>query len=379
MGVYVHIPFCRTKCSYCDFYSVVVGDRKKFLAVANNYLSSLRQEALFYRLQLKESCLASLFIGGGTPTLLPAEDLAGLILFLRRGLPFQAEPEVTIEANPLTLTAEDILILKEAGVNRLSLGAQAFQDHLLVKIGRTHSGEAVTNSVSLIRAAGLQNINLDLMFGLPEQTLSEWRETLQKAVDLRPTHLSCYGLILEEGTPLHKQFQSGLVKLPTDDAQAEMYAWARQFLKKVGYEHYELSNFCLPGYRSQHNLLYWRNQSFLGLGAGATGYWAGIRYTNADLEKYTQSWAQGEPALARRERVPLAREMDETMMVGMRLLEGVAAEEFERRYGLTFWEVYPQEIERLLERGLVEHKQGFLRVSERGLFLENMVSGAFLR
>ncbi|NLJ80344.1 MAG: radical SAM family heme chaperone HemW [Firmicutes bacterium] len=379
MGVYVHIPFCVQKCYYCDFYSLVVRNQTEFQLVASNYLSSLRRESVFYRPKLKENVFQTLYFGGGTPTLLPAADLSELVSFLIENLPFEKEIEVTVEANPL-LDLADVEILASAGVNRISLGAQAFQDHLLRALGRTHRAGDVFRAAEAIRAAGITNLNLDLIFGLPRQSLKEWEETLQKAVALRPTHISCYGLILEEGTPFFHWHNLGLLKFPSDDFQARMYTMARQSLKEAGYEHYEISNFCLPGYRAKHNLLYWANRSFLGLGAGASGYLNRVRYTNlADLNKYWQSWLQGKPIFSQREKVSLNQEMDETMMMGMRLLDGVAEEEFKGRYGVSYWEVYPAEIENLSQRGLLEYKDGFLRVTERGLYLENMVSAAFLR
>ncbi len=379
MGVYVHIPFCAQKCYYCDFYSVVVS-REDFTSLVGSYLVSLRQEALYYRDRWKDGHLESLFIGGGTPTVLPPEELAGLISWFLEELPFGAEPEVTVEANPQSLTAAGAKVLAEAGVNRISLGVQAFQNHLLEAIGRVHRAEQVKASVAALRQAGISNVNLDLMFGLPGQSQREWTETLESAIALEPSHLSCYGLILEEGTPLEKWVSAGLVEVPDDDLQAEMYETACRILKGAGYEHYEISNFALPARRSRHNLLYWRNQPFIGLGSGATGDIQNCRYRNIpDLWRYIQCWRAGSPAYEDAEHVSPEQEMDETMMVGMRLLEGVDEASFRHRYGVSFWDVYQAAIADLLDRGLVKYTEGRLRVTARGLFLENQVSQAFLR
>ena len=260
------------------------------------------------------------------------------------------------------------------------LGVQAFQDHLLQAIGRVHRGEQVCQSVLTLREAGITNINLDLIFGLPGQSAEEWAETLEGAIALRPNHLSCYGLILEEGTPMARWVSEGLMDVPGDDEQAEMYDLACKMLKEVGYEHYEISNFCEPGFRCRHNLLYWQNKPFIGLGSGATGYVRQFRYTNTtDIEEYQRTWNQRKPSFRGCEQVSLDREMDETMMVGMRLLSGVDDAAFRRRYQVSYWDVYGKAIEDLLNRGLVEFTEGSLRVTERGLFLENQVSGAFLR
>ena len=380
MGVYVHIPFCAQKCNYCDFHSVVVGDEESFLAVADNYLLSLRQEALYYREKWGNRPLRTLFIGGGTPSLLPPDKLGAALLFLKETLPFSQEPEITMEANPHSLTLEGAEILRKAGVNRVSLGVQAFQDELLAVIGRIHRAGDVAGSVAALREAGITNINLDLIFGLPGQTEDDWAETLESALALQPSHLSCYGLILEEGTPLERWVSTGLLEVPSDDEQATMYERASSILKAAGYEHYEISNFCRPGFRSQHNLLYWKNEPFIGLGSGATGYVKGLRYKNApDVQDYLATWKQGTPYYAESALVPLEQEMDETMMVGMRLLEGVKEAWFRRRYQVSYWDLYGEAIRDLLKRGLVDYSEGYLQVTERGLFLENQVSSAFLR
>jgi oxygen-independent coproporphyrinogen-3 oxidase len=380
MGVYVHIPFCARKCYYCDFHSIVVGDPASFREVANNYLLSVRREALIYRSELGSQALSSLFLGGGTPSLVPAQALADLISFLLDALPFDSEPEVTIEANPHSLTDQGVALLREAGVNRVSLGVQAFQNSLLRSLGRLHQAHDVTTSVQLLKNNGINNISLDLMYGLPGQTIQNWRESLERAVDLEPQHLSCYSLILEEGTPFASWEAKGLLDLPTDDQQAEMYELARRLLRQAGYEHYEISNFAKSGYQSTHNLLYWENLPFVGLGSGATGYLRGQRYTNvANVGQYIESLAQGERPIAQVDQVSLEQEMEETMMVGMRLLRGVDEREFTARFGQSFFRIFGEEIQELLKRGLVEYVEGFLRVTERGLYLENQVSAAFLK
>lgn len=376
----MHIPFCEQKCYYCDFHSVVVDDQGEFSLVVSNYLSSLRQEARYYRGIWGDPSLSSLFIGGGTPSLVPAKQLASFISFLREELPFVSEPEITMEANPHSLTFEAAHILAEVGVNRISLGVQAFQNDLLKAIGRIHVAEQIGESIQSLRRAGISNINLDLIFGLPGQTAKDWQETLEHAVALKPSHLSCYGLILEPGTPFANWAEKGLLEFPNDDVQAEMYEQTRIVLTKVGYEHYEISNFCLPGMESRHNLLYWKNAPFIGLGSGSTGYVNRIRYTNrASIQDYIKSWAKGVPLYTEKDEVSCDQEMDETMMVGMRLLRGVAERDFQNRYGVSFWEIYGPQIENLMQRGLVTFEDGYLRTTQRGLHLENQVSGVFLR
>jgi oxygen-independent coproporphyrinogen-3 oxidase len=380
MGVYVHIPFCEQKCYYCDFHSVVAGDEESFSSVVSDYFLSLRREALYYKKLWEDRVLRTIFIGGGTPSIVPAEQLASFILFLRNELPFVAEPEITIEANPHSLHYEGAAVLSKAGANRVSLGVQAFQNRLLKAIGRVHTSDQIGQSVGALKRAGITNINLDLMFGLPGQSISDWTETLREAVALRPTHLSCYGLILEDETPLARWVSAGIVHLPSDDEQAEMYDLACEMLKEEAYEHYEISNFCEPGMECQHNLLYWHNEPFIALGSGATGYIDGFRYKNMpDIQGYIESWTRHTPYYEYTDQVSLDQEMDETMMVGMRLLRGVEEEAFFRRYQVSFRDIYREPIEDLLAKGLVQESNGCLRVTRQGLFLENMVSGAFLR
>lgn len=380
MGVYVHIPFCAQKCNYCDFYSVVVENQTQFEEVTNNYLASVQKEALLYQDKLRDFNLSSLFFGGGTPSLLDPSELGDLIMFLLDNLPFDQNPEVTIEANPASLTKDGLAVLKQAGVNRISLGAQAFQDDLLQTLGREHQGQDILTSAMLVRSEGIKNLSLDLMYGLPGQSLKDWQTTLEAAVNIQPQHLSCYSLILEEGTPFYTWEEQGLIEVPSDDLQSEMYDLARSFLIKHGYLHYEISNFAQVGFESKHNKLYWQNRPFVGLGSGSTGYLAGERYTNvADVGEYIKRIEIGEFPRERSDQVSFEQEMEETMMVGMRLLKGVEEDAFIKRFGLSYFEVFSKEIQWLIKLGLVQFENGFLRVTERGLALENQVSGAFLK
>jgi len=380
MGVYVHIPFCEQKCSYCDFHSIVVGEVGVFSDLVDSYLLSLRREALYYKPLWGGRTIHSLFLGGGTPNLVPPERLAALLAFLREELPCSGELEITIEANPHSLTPEGARVLVAAGVNRVSLGAQAFQDELLQAIGRLHRAEHISQAVHNVRRAGIKNINLDLMFGLPGQSLEQWQDTLRQALALKPTHLSCYALTLEPETPLARWVEAGFAALPGEEEQVEMYQLARGLLRAAGYEHYEISNFALPGWRCRHNLLYWRNEPFIGLGSGAAGFIGGRRYLNVpDVQGYILSWEKGSPLYEEYAELSRDEEMDETMMLGMRLLEGVDEEAFRRRFQVGFSEVYQGAIAELKAKELVEEAQGCLRVTERGLLLENRVSAAFLR
>lgn len=380
MGVYVHIPFCAQKCYYCDFHSIVVGNQAEFKLVADNYLHSVRKEAKLYQHKLGNLSFPSLFFGGGTPSLVDPRGLGDLVVFLLESLPFEPHPEVTIEANPQSLTTEGVAVLQSAGVNRVSLGVQVFQNELLKTLGRVHEVQDIFNSVEILRKQGISNLSLDLMYGLPSQSLGDWQESLEKAISLQPEHLSCYSLIIEEETPFQIWESEGLIKVPGEDLQSEMYDLAREFLAKHDYAHYEISNFAKEGFESRHNLLYWENRPFLGLGSGATGYLARERYTNkAHVDGYIQSISKGEFPLEISTKVSLDQEMEETMMVGMRLLRGVEEQDFILRYGQSYFQVFGDEIRKLMELGLVTFTDGHLHVTERGLALENQVSAVFLR
>lgn len=379
-GIYVHVPFCLRKCEYCDFYSIVVSNRPQFRALVDSYLSAVRSEARHYAHWVGEYEFDTLFFGGGTPTLVPVRDLAELIAFLRETFKLPPNAEISVEANPKTISTETLRILGEAGVNRISLGAQAFQDSLLTVLGRTHTAAAISESVAALKEAGFSNFSLDLMFGLPGQTMDDWRDTLEKAVALEPTHLSCYSLILEEGTPFHALYVKGELKLPGDDVEREMLEFAVEYLTQHGYIHYEVSNFCLPGFECQHNLHYWHNNPYLGLGPAAAGRLGDVRYSNrSDLNSYISSWQRGEPDISFSETIHRDLAMDETLICGLRLLDGISDADFAARFGHALGEIYPEQIRKLEERGLVQYQAGRLMMTQAGLFLGNLVFAEFLR
>jgi oxygen-independent coproporphyrinogen-3 oxidase len=390
LAVYVHIPFCRAKCAYCDFSSYAGHD-----LLFTPYLTALRRE-----MAMVSGCIAddraradretrpasqTLYIGGGTPTVLPAQDLAGLVSDVRRALSLPEDAEITVEANPGTVDAADLQSLYQAGVNRLSVGVQSFDERLLRLLGRIHTAEQARAAVHDARVAGFQNLNLDLMFGLPHLTLQGWQEALCQAIELRPEHLSLYALTVEEGTPLAAQIEAGTLPPPDDDLAADMYDWAEDALHQAGYAHYEISNWALPGYACRHNLVYWRNEPYLGLGAGAHSWWGGMRWANlCDPAEYIRSVQRGKAPIAEEEPIGLDLEMGETMMMGLRLLEeGVTSRRFAQRFAVPLEQVYAAEIAELCAGGLLERvsRDGALeriRLTQRGHLLGNLVFARFL-
>lgn len=379
-GIYAHIPFCMRKCEYCDFYSIVVNNPDQFNRVVDSYLSAIYREARYYRSWAAEYEFNSLFLGGGTPTLVPAPRLAELVTFLKREYQLPPDAEITIEANPKTVSPESLEVLRDSGVGRISLGAQAFQDSILQRLGRTHSVTDVKESVAALKEAGFTNYNLDLMFGLPGQTMAMWKESLDVAISLEPTHLSCYSLIIEENTPFHHLYTNGILDLPGEDMEREMLEYAAAFLDRQGYRHYEVSNFCLPGYESQHNLHYWKNRPYVGLGCSASGRVGNTRYTNvANINDYIATWQKDQPSLALNETIDMDLAMDETLICGLRLIEGVSDTEFSARFGHSLGDIYHEQIKGLEARGLVTYQAGQLKLTREGLFLGNLVFAEFLR
>jgi oxygen-independent coproporphyrinogen-3 oxidase len=370
-GLYVHIPFCRQKCHYCDFPSYPLGH------LASDYLKALMREAEQVK-QLKVN-VGTVFVGGGTPTCLTAEELERLLAFLRRSFFITSDAEFTMEANPGTVTAEKLRILKKYGVNRLSFGVQAFQPELLRRLGRMHTVEDIYTGFALSREQGFRNINIDLMSGLPGQTLGQWEETLGKAVALGPEHIAAYGLKVEEGTPFHQQMSEGKLALPDEDTDASMVEIARDMLQSAGFQQYEISNFAKPGYQSQHNLRYWCNETYIGIGCAAWSYWDGVRRGNIrDVKEYMARIFAGKQVEAEGESVNRQQSIFETMMLGLRLIDGVNRRKFAARYGVDPLEVYAESLRKMEGSGLLAIDEDRIYLTKQGLLLGNIVFGELL-
>lgn len=384
-GLYVHIPFCRRKCAYCDFASYP-GLEHLFDDYIQAVCTQIEREARAWA----ETCFDTIFVGGGTPTLLPVSMNAALLRHCQHHLTLSSLTEITIEANPGTIVLADLCALHSAGFNRLSLGVQSLNDQELQLLGRIHSAQEAINAFSLAREAGFANINLDLIYGLPDQSLARWRETLQRAIALQPEHLSLYALTLEEGTPLAARIQAGAMPAIEDDLVAAMYETAETLLAHSGYVHYEISNWArrsaldregeIPALACQHNLKYWRNERYLGVGAAAHSFDGRRRYANhRDVVDYiTQIVSKGD-VIAECEELSSDERMGETMMLGLRLMTGVSWDEFAQRHRANMAEVYEREIGELVEAGLLLCDARGLRLTPRGRLLGNRVFAAFLR
>ena len=361
IGLYLHIPFCARKCVYCDFSSFA-GMEGEMGAYTD---AVLREMALRSR---PEYAVATLYIGGGTPSLLPPALMKKLLDGVHRYFHVLPQAEWTCECNPGTLTGDFLSALREAGVNRLSMGAQACQPRLLTLLGRIHGWDQVVSSVRLARDWGFQNLNLDLMLGLPTQTLADVAESLAAALSLSPTHLSCYGLIVEDGTPLKEKISRGEWRLPEEEEERAMYELCRETLQRHGFKQYEISNFALPGFLCRHNLDCWRRKEYLGLGSAACGFLGNVRYQNPPgLPDYLSGKPAEETVLSRQDA------LFESVMLGLRTMEGVSEEAFFQMHGVSLRDAFGEQLKKPLQQGLVRWDHGSLRLTRRGMDVQNRV------
>ena len=369
-GIYVHIPFCRSKCSYCAFVSLPC--RRPPAAYPAALLTQARQLAALP--WSRERTFTTLFIGGGTPTIYPAAVLTELLAGLRSSFNLAPAPEITIESNPNTLDLAMLQSLRRAGVNRLSIGVQSFSDRLLRSVGRGHSRRDALQAVGWAGEAGFTNLNLDLIYGLPGQTPAQFAADLARALEFAPAHLALYQLTLEEETPLARAVAAGSPTLPDEDLVAEMELTARATLQGAGYEHYEVANYCRPGRQCRHNLHYWHNGSYLGLGAAAVSCLAGLRISNVRSPgRYQRLLAAGQVPYAEAEALGLPASFRETVVMGLRLRRGLKIAELQQRFALTPQEYYGTILEELVQAGLLEVDSRRIALSERGFALANQV------
>jgi oxygen-independent coproporphyrinogen III oxidase len=374
LGLYIHIPFCRAKCHYCDFNSFC--GREELIPA---YFDALQKEIVLYASRLESHTFRTVFIGGGTPSLVEQEHIYNVLNTCRQYFKLDEGAEISIETNPGTLSYEKLLAYRVMGINRLSIGLQAWQEPLLKMLGRIHDREAFVQNFQQARKAGFQNINVDLIFGIPGQTLEDWSETLVNVARLEPTHLSCYSLKIEEGTPFGDRYETGELIPLEDELDRQMYERTLEFLNRRGYRHYEISNFARPGYECKHNLIYWKAESYIGLGAGAHSYFRDQRYSNPEnLNEYIRRIQNGELPWEKIEKIDSAESMGEFMILGLRLTDGIGMKEFRDRYGRDLLEVYGKPVDKLLERALLEQEGDRLRLTPEGLDLANQVFMEFV-
>ena len=385
LSLYVHVPFCETKCPYCDFNTYAGIEQ-----MMPGYVDALAAEIERWGDTLARPAVTTIFLGGGTPSYLPANGLAAVLESVRRAFNVEPGAEATMEANPGDLRGDAPASLARLGLNRLSVGVQSLDDGLLSLLGRRHTAQDVQDAFRAVRRAGFDNVNLDLMYGLPHQSMAQWRATLDGVLALSPEHLSLYCLTLEDGTPMKQQVEAGALPEPDADLAADMYLLAEDALEREGYRHYEISNWARPGLESRHNLTYWRNGAYLGVGPGAHSYLGQWRFHNvASPREYVRrmasappegapSWLSAEaiggfPVVGGVERVDDAAEMAETMMMGLRLDDGVSEAAFEGRFDWRLDAAFGETLAELTALGLLDRRDGVVRLTARGRLLGNEV------
>jgi oxygen-independent coproporphyrinogen III oxidase len=382
-GVYIHIPFCRQKCFYCDFPSFAGRERYE-----SDYIDALCREiavqGALYRGRWGRP--ATIYMGGGTPSVLPVELMEKLLAKIQEvfaaedGEGEQKNPlEFTVECNPGTIDLEYLKMLRRYGVSRLSFGVQTFNDLLLKRIGRIHTGAQAKEAVELARAAGFQNVSMDLIYGLPEETVEMLQQDLETMISLQPEHISIYGLQLEKGTAFAKMQEIGKLHLPDDDTVEKMYDTMTSFLPQHGYARYEISNFARPGFESRHNLSYWQDVPYLGLGAAAHSYLEGQRYENVhEIPLYIEGIRSGKGVRREEEPVTRAIAMEEFAFLALRTAKGIDKRRFAEKFGVTLAEVYAEPIAKLRQQGLLAEEGDFVHLTELGMKYGNAAFEEFL-
>ena len=374
LALYIHIPYCLHKCGYCDFNSHPENQEESV-----RYVEALLSELKFYSTTLKKYSVLTVFMGGGTPTILPHLQLKRILQTVRQNFNLTLDCEITIEANPATIKLETLQEIRSAGYNRISIGVQSFDEKELQLLERVHNEEEIHSTVHRARAANFKNLSMDLMFALPDQTIEKWQSHLKQAIAKNPDHLSTYNLTIEPATAFFKLHEKGKLCLPHEEIQLEMYKITIQALEDAGYTQYEISNFSKPSMESQHNINYWNNGEYLGVGAGASSYLNGERYKNVNLPSiYIREIEIKSNAIDTRERLEPLQAMGETLMLGLRLLKGISIDVFENRFQVSFQKVYGKAVESLLNQELITFNQNRIALSRKGLFLADSVILKFM-
>lgn len=369
LSLYIHIPFCVRKCHYCGFFSTTYT-----LQEADEYIASLRLEAASYQHAFDGRTFDSIYLGGGTPTALSSGQLKKLIVTVREHFQISKDAECTVEANPNTVSDNQLMLLREGGINRLSLGVQSFNDDVLNTLGRLHTAQEAADAFMLARSAGFANISIDLIYGVPGQTAAQWKETLDRTINLKPEHVSAYSLSIDEGSRFMSEAEAGRFSLPGGEQSAAMYEHAVNELGRAGYNRYEISNFSRDGYTCRHNMNYWARGEYLGLGPGAWSFISGRRYhTVADVREYPQRLKAGLSIVQDEEVVNFRQAANETVMLGLRMAEGVDLARFKRDFGADTSRQIEENTTPLQQIGLLENSGGRIRLTRRGFLLANEV------
>lgn len=366
-ALYIHIPFCRQKCLYCDFYSAEYSE-----SLAGSYISVILKE-----LQGLSQDFPSIYIGGGTPSILSLDLLDKLLSGLKKFI--KPEMEFTIEVNPESVDSEKLNLFLDKGINRISIGAQSFDDKKLNSLGRIHNAKQASEAIGLSKKSGFKNINIDMIFGVGGENLKAWQSELEKAIGCGCQHISCYSLSYEKDTPLFRMREKKAIAPLDDEIAADMYAYTISCLPKMGFEHYEVSNFAKPGFECAHNLNYWDNNSYVGLGPSAVSYADGSRSENVrDAEEYVDRYKKGASLVARSKKLSGIKMAKETAGVKIRVKQGIDYDWFKNKTGFDFKEIEKDALGDLAEQGLIEYNEKNVRLTDKGFLFSDTVSSAFI-
>jgi oxygen-independent coproporphyrinogen-3 oxidase len=366
-ALYIHIPFCEKRCVYCDFYTVA-GINSRI----PDYIDALKKEIAFRATEFfwQRQRFATIFFGGGTPSLLSPDQIAEILEYVFAYFNFEKNPEITLEANPGTVTGEQLANYRAIGINRLSLGVQSFHADELKMLDRLHSPQQAMEAVMMARHAGFENINMDFMFALPQQTISRWQQNLEQAIELQPAHISAYNLTIEIGTPLDFAIRKGKIHPLTEEEEREFYHFTIDFLERHGYPQYEVSNFAKPGFEAKHNIKYWDDSAYLGLGASAHSYDGKRRFWNvANLRKYLESLAANRLPEEESEKLSKRQKIFETTFLGLRQRQGVDLLAFAKKFHQSFDATFNGAVQEMERQGLLSRQDNYLQLTKEGLFL----------
>lgn len=376
LGLYVHVPFCAQKCNYCDFNSYKIEEKNQ----KKDYLISIKKEMELYKEEFKNKEFTSVFLGGGTPSILTPEELTILMENIYSNFNIKRDAEITMECNPGTLNKVKLKAIKSLGINRLSMGLQVTQDHHLKYIGRIHTYEQFEKNYKDAIEVGIDNINVDLMYSLPNQSFDEWKETLNKIINLNPSHISAYSLILEEGTKFYDMYLNKEFELNDEEVDISIYNYTIDTLYKNGYHQYEISNYAKDNFECKHNVLYWKCEEYVGIGASASGYFNGIRYNNiCELDNYEKMILEGEKPIEWEEKLSIKDEIEESIFLGLRMNEGIQISDFKEKYNFDFEKEYKNEIEKLSKMELIEIDNNRMKLTQKGREISNSVFVEFIK
>mgnify|MGYP003276272964 FL=1 len=377
LELYIHIPFCIRKCAYCDFLS---GQRNA--EEIENYVEALISEIKTYQAMSLNEIVRTVFLGGGTPSILSGSQMKRIFQALRETFDISETAEITVEANPGTVTYEKLTAYRNVGINRISFGLQSANDEELKRLGRIHTFEEFLESYKMARACGFQNINVDLISAIPKQTTEQFEQSLKKITELQPEHVSVYSLIIEEGTPFAKLYGEGapLEKdLPSEEEERLIYWKTKEFLEKEGYRRYEISNYAKEGLECRHNLGYWERKNYLGLGLGASSLMGNVRYHNTeDWKEYIANAKNLQKIQKDVETLTVEEQMEEFIFLGLRKMQGISEQKFQEAFQKSIWECYSENIRKVMEKGLLDKRDGNLYLTEKGIDISNYVFAEIL-